>query len=73
MLYSLKDLLGSPVPGYYYRTQLTKGSKPVAETFFRVEEILQSKTVRGEKMHFVKFLHYPAKFNRWILESDFLE
>ena len=74
VLYKLSDMLDAPIPGYYYATQLTRTEKgPEPETFFRVEKILRTKWEKGKKKFLVKFLHYPPKFNRWLLKSDFAE
>ena len=55
------------VPGHYYFEQLTKAPKPDYKSdFFLVETILDTKTVRGKKYYFVKFLYYPSKFNQFI-------
>ena len=73
ILYSLVDLMDAPIQGRYYKEQLTKGRKPTKSQFFRMEKILRTKKENGQKMHLVKYLHYPNKFNRWVYESDLLK
>ncbi len=67
------DLFDDPIPGYYYKQQLTKTKKPPDEDFFRVEKILK-KEYRGKELYaLVKYLHYPPKFNRWVRYADMLK
>lgn len=66
-LFSLIDLLKDPVPGFYYREQLTQAPKPdYKKDFFAIEKVL--KTVKRNKKEFVlvKYLFYPSKFNQFI-------
>ncbi len=73
VMYKLKDIMDAEIPGNYYRTQLTKASPPQNEEFFRVEKIVKSKWEDGKELILVKYLHYPPKFNRWILKSDLMK
>lgn len=71
VLYKLKDLLQDPVKGFYYKQQLTKAPDPnYKKDFFEVEKILKSKTIKGVKHVFVKYLFYPSKFNQWIPKKN---
>ncbi len=72
-LYGLVDLMDAPIPGYYYKQQLTRGKEPAKDAFFRMEGIVKSKVENGKVMHLIKYLHYPAKFNRWVYENDMLK
>ena len=72
VLFKLADLKNAKIPGYFYREQLSKASKPTDDTTFRVEKILKETKRKGEKFYYVKYVHYPPKFNQWIPESNFV-
>ena len=72
VLFELVDLQDTPVQGRFYRKQLTKSPAPKDEDYFFIEKILRSKTVKGKKIHLVKYLYYPNKFNKWIAEDDMI-
>jgi len=61
--YKLQDLQNTPVKQLYYEPQLQVVTKP---TEYKVEKILQTRTVRGKKQYLVKWQGYPDKFNEWI-------
>lgn len=65
-IYYLVDLNKDKVPGTFYRAQLHKTEAPKDGEFFAIEKVLQTTTRKGQKMELVKFLGYPAKFNRWV-------
>ena len=65
-LYKLIDLKKDPVPGYYYKEQLTLASEPRAGETFKIEDILKKTWRKGVKWVYVKYMHYPSKFNEWI-------
>ncbi len=65
--------MDADIPGYYYKQQLTRGKEPETNAFFRVEKIVRSKEDKNGVMHLLKYLHYPAKFNRWVYEKDMLK
>ncbi len=69
-LFQVKDLKGDIRPGFFYREQLLKGEKPKPGTFFRIEKILAERKRKGKKSYLIKFLHYPAKFNEWVLKEN---
>ncbi len=73
VLYKLEDLLNDPVEGYFYKEQLTKTNAPIDGETFRVEDILEEKIINGVDSIYVKFLHYPAKFNMWIPRSNMVK
>jgi len=71
VLFTLIDLLGEKVPGYFYAKELTKSKDLNYETdYFFVEKILKRKTVKKEKYCLVKYLFYSNKFNEWVKEKD---
>ncbi len=74
-IYKVEDLMGTIQPGWFYKEQLLPTSKPEANSFFKVEKIVKKRTRKGKKELFVKYLHYPAKFNQgsfieWINRVD---
>ncbi len=71
-LYKLKDLMGEPLHGYYYREQLVKTARPKRGEYFAVEKILQEEIRKGKEYVLVKYLHYGPKFNRWIPKENVL-
>lgn len=71
-LYILEDLHQALKKGLYYKEQLFKTKAPnYLRDFFEVEKILRTKTVKGKKFFFVKYLYYSNKFNLWVPESYF--
>jgi len=68
-LYRLKDYSGKLVKQRFYKEELQK----VKENLHRIEKIIKSKTTKGIKQHFVKWLNYPETFNSWVLETDIVK
>lgn len=63
-LYYLIDLKGDEVEGSWPESVL-KEIKPPIDKFIIIESITDLKKTRnGKKLYKVKFLHYPAKFDR---------
>ena len=63
-LYYLRDYEGEDLQGAFYEQEIQRVEDP-GEYF--VEEVLQSKKVRGGKtVHLVKWLGWPSKFNSWV-------
>ncbi len=59
--------------GHYYREQLTKTSPPEPGKSYRIEYIITEKDIKGKPYALVKFLHYPAKFNKWLPLENFVK
>ena len=66
--YILKDLLEEELSGSFYETELQKVDQK--EEVFRIEKILQSKTVKKKKFFLIKWLGWPDKFNSWEPENN---
>ena len=69
VVYTLEDLNGEVLKGTFYETEL----QPVtttAETYYRVETILDTERRRGKLYHLVKWRGWPASFNSWVPASD---
>jgi len=65
-MYELRDLQKAPLEEKFYRQQLVKSPAPSDSHYFLVERIEKTKTEKGKKFVFVKFLYYPDKFSRWL-------
>lgn len=63
VLYKLRDLLGEPITGNYYKQELKKTEKPEV---FKIERILCKKVKKKKLYYYVKWLYYPPKFNSYI-------
>ena len=59
--YVLKDIMGDPVQGTFYQSELSR-VKVTDHTLYRIEKVLRRK--RGESL--VKWMGWPAKFNSWM-------
>ena len=64
-VYSLKDWYGEDIKGTFYDRQLQKVSVS-GEDSFKIEKILKRRKRRGKSEVYVKWLHWPKKFNSWI-------
>lgn len=62
-LFELIDLQQDPVPGKYYRHQLTKSPPPEPEHYFMVESVLGKRKVRGKEEYLIKYMYYPRYNN----------
>ena len=67
-VYKLKDYDGEILGGTFYEHELQRVTK--ADNVYRVDRILQTRTINGRKEHFVSWKNYPAKFNSWVNEKD---
>jgi len=68
-VYQLRDLLGELLKGTFYNYEIQK-VRVKSNPKYTIENVLKTKTVRGKKMSFVKWLYYPKKFNSWIESSQ---
>lgn len=60
--YQIKSEDGSTVDKRFYPEDL----QTVYPNLYRIEKILKTKTVRGKKQYYVKWLNHPDKYNSWI-------
>lgn len=73
-LFYLTDTNNDPIQGTFYREQLTKAPDPYGPNHYHdIEKVLKTKRIKGKKFYYVKFLHYPDKFNAWVSEDDYVE
>jgi hypothetical protein len=61
--YKIADYNGNVIEGSFYNEELQKTQ--LTDTFF-VEKVLKTKSVKGQKFEFVKWLGYDNSFNSWI-------
>lgn len=69
VLYKLKDLSGEIIEGSFYQHEIQEVDKDL-DGFWKIEKILKSRKVRGQKEHFVKWEGYPDSMNSWVKDSD---
>jgi len=66
-VYWLKDWNKETVAGSFYSYELQRAFEP---STFKIEKILKTRTRNKQKEVFVKFLHWPSRFNQWLPEKD---
>ncbi len=59
--------------GHFYKEQLTKTEEPIPGKTYHIEKVLKTEIRDGREMSLVKFLHYPNKYNMWLLTSSILK
>ena len=68
-IYTILDWDGERVDGTFYESEL----QPVTidpTTEYRVEKILKRRVRNKRKEVLVRWLHWPKKYDSWILEAD---
>lgn len=68
-VYKLKDYLDEEIKGTFYQPELQKVDVR-DDALFKVEKVLRSKGRGLNKQYFVKWLHWPSKFNSWVRAND---
>ena len=69
-VYTLQDLQGETLVGRFYTDQLQPAVYSDEDTF-KIEKILKSRKLKGRpKEYLVKWMHWPAKFNSWVSETQ---
>ena len=58
--YRIRDLMGEPIDGTFYKEQLLK-------TIYRIDQVLRRRTNKttGKKQVLVRWMGYPPKFDSW--------
>jgi hypothetical protein len=68
-MYKIADYDSEPVGRLFYGSEMSKADidpdKP-----YKIEKVLKTRTKRGRKEYFVKYLYWSAKFNQWVSEED---
>jgi len=62
-IYRIKDYNGEKIEGNYYEKEMVKVLK--ADDTYKIEKILQYKTIKSKKYALVKWFGYPETFNSW--------
>jgi transposase InsO family protein len=68
-IYTLRDWSGDDIDGTFYTSELQ--SVHVNEnTTYKIENVIERRTRRGKKEVLVHWLHWPKKYDSWILETE---
>ena len=67
-MYKIEDEKNIEDKQRYYPEEIQK----ITENLYRVEKIIDRKTVEGKKLCLVKWLNYPDSFNSWIEEKNII-
>ena len=68
-VYKLQDWNGEDIEGSFYNQELQTVDVD-QDTLFKVEKVLRRRTRNGQREAFVKWLHWPKKYNSWIPASN---
>ena len=69
-VYQLEDIEGEAIAGTFYEMELQKVYYH-AEGSFKIEKVLKTRKKKGQaEESFVKWLHWPKKYNSWIPSSE---
>ena len=68
-IYRIKDYDGENITGSFYQQELQKVDLD-ENNMFKIETVLKTRGKGQNKQYFVKWLHWPKKFNSWIKASD---
>ena len=66
--YGISDYKGELVLGSFYKEELQVVDK--SDDIYLVEDIVNQRTVNGQRQYLVKWAGYPAEANTWIPETD---
>ena len=61
--YVLEDLQGEVISGTFYPQELQKTKLP---EFYEIESVLDTRGPPSKREFYVRWKHYPAKFDQWI-------
>ena len=68
-VYTLQDWDGEAIEGTFYEQEL-QAVNVDPDTAFKVEKVLKRRTRNGRREVLVHWLHWPKKFDSWILEEN---
>jgi hypothetical protein len=68
-IYRLKDVHDEEIKGTFYQSELQKVDV-WDDDIWKIEKILKKKGKGNNKQYFIKWLHWPKKFNSWIYVRD---
>jgi len=61
-MYRIKDGEGNIFEQRFYPQEIQK----ITDSLYRIEKIIKTRTKRGRKEYFVKWLNYPESYNSWV-------
>ena len=70
LIYRLKDFRDEEINGTFYQSELQKVDVWDDDILQKIEKILKTKGKGNNKQYFIKWLHWPKKFNSWIYVRD---
>ena len=65
LIYRLKDFHDEEINGTFYQSEL-QNVDVRDDDIWKIEKILKTKGQGNNKQYFIKWLHWPKKFNSWI-------
>ena len=68
-VYKIVDLQGETIKGSVYPEELQPVPQNVPQVV-QIESVLRKKRNKGVNETLVKFLGWPAKFNRWLTDAE---
>ena len=68
-VYTLKDWNDEVIMGTFYHYELQTFSVD-ANTVYKIEKVLKTRTYKCKKQVLVRWLHWPSKFNSWISKKE---
>ena len=69
-VYTLEDLDGEPIEGFFYEEELSRVEKDLNTASFQIDEILNTKGKGKNKTYFISWKGYPNKFNSWVSANN---
>ena len=71
-LYRVSDLNKTEIHGFFYQSELQKISFDESGTF-KVEKILRTKKVKGQKYYLVRWQDYGPSMDSWVSSDDMVD
>jgi hypothetical protein len=71
-VYTLEDLLSEKLTGTFYEAEL-QHIRVDPKKIYKLDKIIKKRKRKGRKEVFVRWLHWPSKFDSWIPESDIVD
>ena len=68
-IYKIVDYNDEEITGSFYQSELQK-IELHDDQMWKLEKILKTKGKGRNKQYYVKWLHWPSKFNSWVKASD---
>ena len=71
-LYKLQDFFDEAIKGTFYAQELQKVAIN-EEQMWKIEKVLKTRKRRGKKEYFVRWKHWPKKFDSWVKDVHSLK